>query len=237
MTDERRDGAAANGAADEAARASARGIDNSPPRTHGSLRTDGDTPSRPGDGESERRLRTDGGENERRLRTDGGERGSRDVVVPMPLYKTVTVFSTLLAVLGVVGGFVLLDAAVMSGGVIRVAVNAILGVFDLQISPSIWGTLQPVFAVLGLGAILLGAVVYVLGSRFRAEGMGGDGDDADETDGEATDPRARGEEGSSDASAEDGGDVSGERGSDVSGERGSDVSAERGSDASPERPE
>ncbi|MFB6176567.1 MAG: hypothetical protein ABEI99_05390 [Halobaculum sp.] len=103
-----------------------------------------------------------------------GERGSRDVVVPMPLYKTVTVFSTLLAVVGVVGGFVLLDAAVMSGGVIRVAVNAVLSVAGLRVSPTVWASLQPVFAVGGLAAIAVGAAVYVLGSRFRAEGMGPD---------------------------------------------------------------
>ncbi len=102
------------------------------------------------------------------------DRGSRDVVVPMPLYKTVTVFSTLLAVVGVVGGFVLLDAAVMSGGVVRVAVNALLSVGGVRVSPSVWASLQPVFAVGGLLAIALGAAVYVLGSRFRAEGMGRD---------------------------------------------------------------
>ncbi|MEZ3144408.1 hypothetical protein [Halobaculum sp. MBLA0143] len=110
-------------------------------------------------------------------RAETDERGSRDVVVPMPIYKTVTVFSTLLAVVGVVGGFVLLDAAVMTGGVVRFAVNAVLSVFAVQVSPGVWATLQPVFAVLGLAGIALGAVVYVLGSRFRAEGMGEDGDD------------------------------------------------------------
>lgn len=109
------------------------------------------------------------------------DRGSRDVVVPMPLYKTVTVFSTLLAVVGVVGGFVLLDAAVMSGGVVRVAVNALLSVGGVRVSPSVWASLQPVFAVGGLVAIALGAAVYVLGSRFRAEGMGRD----DESEGES----------------------------------------------------
>ncbi len=121
----------------------------------------------------------------------GGDGGSRDVVVPMPLYKTVTVFSTLLAVLGVVGGFVLLDAAVMAGGIVRFVVNAVLSVFSLQVDPAVWGRLQPVFAVLGLAAIALGAVVYVVGSRFRAEGMGEDGpdetagEDAETTDAEA----------------------------------------------------
>lgn len=113
-----------------------------------------------------------------------GGGGSRDVVVPMPLYKTVTVFSTLLAVLGVVGGFVLLDAAVMAGGIVRFVVNAVLSVFSVQVDPAVWEQLQPVFAVLGLAAIALGAVVYVVGSRFRAEGMGEDDEEtaaADET--------------------------------------------------------
>lgn len=112
--------------------------------------------------------------------TGNTDRGSRDVVVPMPLYKTVTVFSTLLAVVGVVGGFVLLDAAVMSGGVVRVVVDALLGIGGVRISPDVWASLQPVFAVGGLAAIALGAVVYVLGSRFRAEGMGRDDDGNDE---------------------------------------------------------
>jgi predicted membrane channel-forming protein YqfA (hemolysin III family) len=106
---------------------------------------------------------------------EGG--GSRDVVVPMPLYKTVTVFSTLLAVIGVVGGFVLLDAAVMAGGIVRFVVNAVLSLVSLQVAPEVWQRLQPVFAVLGLAAIALGAVVYVVGSRFRAEGMGEDGEE------------------------------------------------------------
>ena len=35
----------------------------------------------------------------------------RDVVVPLRVYKTVTVFSTLFAVLSVVGGFILVDTA------------------------------------------------------------------------------------------------------------------------------
>ena len=107
--------------------------------------------------------------------------GSRDVVVPMPLYKTVTVFSTLLAVVGVVAGFVLLDASVMRGGVIRVVLDGLLSLVDLRIADGVWTPLRPVFAVLGLASIALGAVVYVLGSRFRAEGMGEDGsDDADD---------------------------------------------------------
>ena len=121
-------------------------------------------------------------------RAETDERGSRDVVVPMPIYKTVTVFSTLLAVVGVVGGFVLLDAAVMAGGIVRFVVNAVLSIFSVRVAPAVWTTLQPVFAVLGLVGIALGAVVYVLGSRFRAEGMGEDGDD--ETDDASADGAA-----------------------------------------------
>ena len=113
------------------------------------------------------------------------EGGSRDVAVPMPLYKTITVFSTLLAVLGVVLGFVLLDASVMRGGVVRVVVDAALSVFDVRVAPELWTRAQPVFAVLGVASIGLGSTAYVLGSRFRAEGMGDDenegvGDDENE---------------------------------------------------------
>jgi len=124
-----------------------------------------------------------------------GGGGSRDVVVPMPLYKTVTVFSTLLAVVGVVGGFVLLDAAVMTGGIVRFVVNAVLSFVSLQVPPEVWESLQPVFAVLGLAAIALGAVVYVVGSRFRAEGMGEDDADTETT---AADETGEGESGAGD---------------------------------------
>ena len=93
----------------------------------------------------------------------------RDIVVPMRLYKTVTVFSTLIAIISVVLGFLLLDAAVLSlsliGDLIRFSLNAVW----ISISPSI---LQAVFAFTGLGSIGVGAVVYILGTRFRAEGMG-----------------------------------------------------------------
>lgn len=111
--------------------------------------------------------------------------GSRDVVVPMPLYKTVTVFSTLLAVVGVVVGFVLLDASVMRGGVVRVFVNGLLSLAGVRVPLDVWASLQPLFALLGLAAIALGAGVYVLGSRFRAEGMGGD--DEEESDDDSDD--------------------------------------------------
>ncbi len=115
-----------------------------------------------------------------------GDRGSRDVVVPLSLYKTVTVFSTLIAVVAVVVGFVLLDAATQQGGIIRMAVGLLAAGVGIGISPArlveVFETFEPVFALLGLGAIGFGAGIYVLGSRFRAEGMVGNGNAQDDDD-------------------------------------------------------
>jgi hypothetical protein len=91
--------------------------------------------------------------------------GGRDVVVPLRLYKTVTVVSTLLAVAGVVAGFMLLDMATNAG---RAAVADINGPL----------------ALLGLLSILGGAGVFAYGSRFRAPGMGKAKDDTDEPSGD-----------------------------------------------------
>ena len=114
--------------------------------------------------------------------SNGGVRG-RDVVVPMRLYKTVTVFSTLIAVVCVVGGFVLLDAATGSGGIVRALAGVVL-VGGLGADPgavaAAFRAFAPAFAVGGLGAIGLGAGVYIVGSRFRAQGMGNSQDDTDE---------------------------------------------------------
>lgn len=85
--------------------------------------------------------------------------GGRDVEVPMDVYKAVTVFSTLLAVLLVVIGFVVLDAATQRATAAPDDVNVVL-------------------AVLGLGTIALGAGVYAFSTRFRAQGMGNSKDDA-----------------------------------------------------------
>jgi uncharacterized membrane protein YedE/YeeE len=106
--------------------------------------------------------------------------GRRDVVVPMRLYKTITVFSTLIAILGVVFGFVLLDAATIRLSLLRRAVVGGLRVVGIVPPEAI---LSGVLAVLGLGAIGLGAGVYVLGTRFRARGMGNPQEDADESSG------------------------------------------------------
>lgn len=88
----------------------------------------------------------------------------RDVVVPLRVYKTVTVFSTLFAVLSVVGGFILVDTATQ-----RASVPA--SEIDVPI------------AILGLGLIIAGAVVYAFSTRFRTEEMGKSKDDAGEESG------------------------------------------------------
>ena len=90
-----------------------------------------------------------------------GPEGDRDVTVPLRLYKTVTVFSTLIAIVAVVAGFMVLDAATRAG---RAPPSEVDG---------------PV-AVVGLGLIVAGAAVFAFGSRFRAPGMGTDKDDSDE---------------------------------------------------------
>lgn len=89
----------------------------------------------------------------------GDRRGSAatDVVVPLSVYKIVVVFSTLIAIGSVVGGFLLLDAATRRASLPAAAVD-------------------PVLAIAGLGLIVAGAAVYAFGARFRAPGMGKDKD-------------------------------------------------------------
>lgn len=92
--------------------------------------------------------------------TTSDESGARSVEVPMRVYKTVTVFGTLFAVVFVLGGFVLLDVATDRA-------TADIGEVD------------PILAVLGLLSIVAGAGIYILSTRFRAPGMGSSKDDAD----------------------------------------------------------
>ena len=108
-----------------------------------------------------------------RVNTDA--HGSRDVVVPLRLYKTVTVFSTLIAVVCVVVGFALLDAATLRVSFVRAFLLDVLGLLGVSPADSL---LTGVLAVLGLATIAFGAGVYVVGTRFRAEGLGNaqDGD-------------------------------------------------------------
>ncbi|MFB6183157.1 MAG: hypothetical protein ABEI96_01265 [Haloarculaceae archaeon] len=86
---------------------------------------------------------------------------SRTVVVPNRIYKAVTVFSTLFAVVTVVGGFVVLDTATNRA-------TAPLSQVD------------PILALAGLFLVALGAVTYAFSTRFKADGMENAKDAADE---------------------------------------------------------
>ncbi|PSP62477.1 hypothetical protein BRC77_09860 [Halobacteriales archaeon QH_8_64_26] len=77
----------------------------------------------------------------------------------------VTVFSTLIAIAAVVGGFVLLDTAT----------NRTLA------APS---EVDLPLAIAGVGSIALGAAVYAFASRFRTQGMGSPNSDADRGSGD-----------------------------------------------------
>lgn len=81
-----------------------------------------------------------------------GSLDTRDIIVPLSLYKIVIVFSTLIAIASVVIGFLLLDAATR-----RATAPA--------------SEVDPVVTLLGLGAIAVGAVVYAFATRFQAPGM------------------------------------------------------------------
>lgn len=111
--------------------------------------------------------------------------GSREVVVPMRLYKVVTVFSTLIAVLAFVVGFSVLDLATKvlgnpEGSLVVRMVAGVLGRSPASLSS--WATgIALVTAVLGLGVIVAGAGVYVYATRFRTAGMGKPKDESDES--------------------------------------------------------
>lgn len=90
-----------------------------------------------------------------------GPDDDRHVVVPLRVYKAVTVFSTLFAVIGVVGGFVLLDIATDRA-------QADLAEID------------PLVALGGLALIVASAVTYAFSTRFQAAGMGNAKDDEGE---------------------------------------------------------
>ncbi|MFC6614964.1 hypothetical protein ACFQAS_08390 [Halopenitus salinus] len=103
--------------------------------------------------------------------------GGREIVVPLRLYKTITVFSTLIAVVTFVFGFVLIDAATLQVSLLRSAIAGVLGAVGLSLSE---GVLTAVLALSGVCSILLGSAIYVLGTRFRAQGMGKPQEDSDE---------------------------------------------------------
>jgi hypothetical protein len=108
---------------------------------------------------------------------DGTGRGRRDVVVPMRLYKTVTVFSTLIAVVSVVFGFMLLDAATLNVSFLGSFVTGGLSLLGVSVAD---GVVSTALAIAGLAVIGFGAGVYTLGTRFRARGMGKSQEDSDE---------------------------------------------------------
>ncbi len=92
---------------------------------------------------------------------DTDSKSGRDVEVPMRVYKAVTVFTTLFAVVTVVVGFALLDLAT-----------------DRARAPI--SEIEPVLALVGIVLIVGGAAAYAFSTRFRAEGMGKPKDDTDE---------------------------------------------------------
>jgi len=118
----------------------------------------GADPSRPGEPTDDA---TCGSDDAPADQADRGRGSRREVVVPLPLYKTVTVFSTLLAVVLVVGGMIALDQATGRSTFAAEEVSLPL-------------------ATAGVLAIVLGAAVYAFSTRFRAEGMGNPKEDADE---------------------------------------------------------
>jgi len=103
--------------------------------------------------------------------------GRRDVVVPMRLYKTITVFSTLIAALSILAGFILLDAATLEVSVLRGVIVAAIGLLGITPDQSL---LSGLLGVAGLSLMALGSGVFILSSRFRADGMGNAQEDSDE---------------------------------------------------------
>ena len=95
---------------------------------------------------------------------DGETRGTddRDVVVPTAVYKRVTVFSTLIAIVAVVGGFLVLDVAT-------------------DRASAELGEINPLIALGGVALIVFGAGTYAFATRFRADGMGNAKDETDES--------------------------------------------------------
>lgn len=112
--------------------------------------------------------------------------GRRAVEVPPSLYKVVTVFSTLLAVLFVVAGFGVLDMATTvvanPPASLILQLLALVGL-PMQTLTAHRSTLALAVGLLGLALVVAGAGVYVYGSRFRAPGMGKPKDEADEGSG------------------------------------------------------
>lgn len=105
------------------------------------------------------------------------EAGPRDIVVPTRLFKLVTVATTLLAVPTVVLGFMFLDAATLQTSVARATVLFVVNWLGIPVDESVVSIL---LGFVGIGLIALGAGIYIVGSRFRAAGMGNAEEDTDE---------------------------------------------------------
>ncbi|XVH30749.1 DUF7315 family membrane protein [Haloferacaceae archaeon DSL9] len=110
-------------------------------------------------------------------RSTSDPNGGRDVVVPMRLYKTVTVFSTLIAAVSVLVGFTLIDAATLQISFVRALIGYTFTTIGIPVAEDLLGA---VLATLGLLVIGFGAGVFILGSRFRTAEMGNSQEDSDE---------------------------------------------------------
>jgi len=97
-----------------------------------------------------------------------GRREDGTIVVPMRMYKGITVFSTLVATVLVVLGFVCFDAATRTDHLLRTSLRWVFE--SVGVTPSV-GVLNVLFGLLGVGLILVGAGSYILGTRFKTEGM------------------------------------------------------------------
>jgi len=104
--------------------------------------------------------------------------GRRDIVVPIRLYKTITVFSTLIATGCILGGFIFIDAATLQVSVLRRLLLSGLETIGLGVDQELF---TGVLAIVGLSLMAAGTGVFVLSSRFRAPGMGNAQEDSDET--------------------------------------------------------
>jgi len=102
----------------------------------------------------------------------------REVVVPFRIYKAVTVFSTLAAVVAYLIGFTLVDAATRQISFVRTTIVYLLNNAGLYPSDDL---LVAVLAITGIGFLVAGTAVYVLGTRFRGQGMGKPQGDSSET--------------------------------------------------------
>jgi len=103
--------------------------------------------------------------------------GRRDIVVPIRLYKTITVFSTLIATGCILGGFILIDAATLQVSVLRRLLLGGLSAVGLSVDQELFSA---ILAIGGLSLMAAGTGVFVLSSRFRAPGMGNAQEDSDE---------------------------------------------------------